>query len=69
MSVLDVAQSGLERQGNIFHPMNLLRVKLLDAATEAAISLNNWDVALEYGVKNIPGLKLVGGMGKDYREF
>ncbi|KAK3850333.1 hypothetical protein Pcinc_042958 [Petrolisthes cinctipes] len=59
---LDIAQRGLERQGdNLFHPMNLLRVRLLDAATEAAISLSNWNLALQYGIQNIPALRLYYG--------
>lgn len=58
---VDVCQKALELQGNLFYKLNILRVKLLDAAFEASISVENWNTALEYGVQNIEGVKFYYG--------
>ncbi|XP_045608881.1 histone-lysine N-methyltransferase SMYD3 isoform X2 [Procambarus clarkii] len=58
---LDVCRRALEMQGNLFYKLNLLCVKLQDAAFEAAIGVENWSSALEYGIKNIEGVKFYYG--------
>ncbi|KAG7172655.1 histone-lysine N-methyltransferase SMYD3-like 2, partial [Homarus americanus] len=58
---LDLSQRGLEMQGDLFYKLNLLRVKFLDAAFEAAICVENWDTAIKYGMQNIEGVKFCYG--------
>ncbi|XP_054272967.1 histone-lysine N-methyltransferase SMYD3 [Macrosteles quadrilineatus] len=56
-SYLDVAKTCLEKQGEMFHPLNLQRVKVLDAAFESSISVNQWSDAREFGKLLLPGYR------------
>ncbi|XP_071549068.1 histone-lysine N-methyltransferase SMYD3-like isoform X2 [Panulirus ornatus] len=58
---LDLCQRVIEKQGDLFHKLNILRVRFLDAGFEAAIALHNWDIAIQYGTQNIEGLKFYYG--------
>lgn len=54
---LDLCEKGLERATGVLHDLNLLLVKLQDAAFEASISLGHWEKASCYGISNIKGLR------------
>lgn len=47
---LDICKICLEKQGDLFHDLCLIRSKLLDAAFDSAIQLQLWEVAEQYGV-------------------
>lgn len=53
---LDLCEKGLDKATGVLHDLNLLLVKLRDAAFEAAISLGHWEKATTYGLSNIEGL-------------
>lgn len=48
----------LEKQGNLFHDLCLVRCKMLDAAFDAAIQLGSWESATEFGVPLVSAYKL-----------
>jgi len=54
----DVCKMCLDKQGNLFHDLSLVRSKILDAAFDSSIQLELWDAAVEYGVPLIVAYKL-----------
>ena len=54
----DVCKVCLDKQGNLFHDLSLVRSKVLDAAFDSSIQLELWDAAVEYGVPLIGAYKL-----------
>ncbi|XP_075155456.1 SET and MYND domain containing, class 3 isoform X1 [Haematobia irritans] len=57
IAYLDVCKFLLNKQEELFHPLNCWYVKTLDAAFEAAIDVGKWKEALEYGKKLLPGFR------------
>jgi hypothetical protein len=47
----------IKRQDGVLHEENVLRIKSLDTAFEAAINCQHWEAACEFGKKLIPGLR------------
>uniref|UniRef100_A0A8D8YDI3 Histone-lysine N-methyltransferase SMYD3 n=1 Tax=Cacopsylla melanoneura TaxID=428564 RepID=A0A8D8YDI3_9HEMI len=56
-SYLDVCQTSLRKTEGLFHPYNVYQLQILDSAFSAAIDLNHWTEAKEYGKKLILGQK------------
>jgi hypothetical protein len=54
---LDVCRIVLKKQSDLFHPLNLLRAKTLDAAFESAIELGQWEDAVVYGKILLPAFQ------------
>ena len=54
---LETANSMLKKQGDLFHKINLWRVKTMDAAFEAAINAATWEVARSFGLENLDGIR------------
>jgi len=54
---LDVCKLCLEKQADMFHPMNLLRVKTLDFAFESAVHMGSCAEALRLGIELEPGYR------------
>ncbi|CAG0915467.1 unnamed protein product [Notodromas monacha] len=54
---LDVCRGVLNRQSKLFHPVNIWRIRTLDAAFDAAINLELWSEALEYGRLSLDGYR------------
>ena len=54
---LPLPKASFANKKSIFHPKNLWRTKVLDDAMEAAISEQRFEEALDYGLKNIEGMK------------
>lgn len=54
---LDVCKVCLKKQDGLFHPMNILRVKALDAAFESAIDVGSWEDAKRLGEEVEPGYR------------
>lgn len=59
---IDLCKMALDKQGSLFHKFNILRVRILDAGFEAAIDLGNWDTAVEFGAKNMDGIRFYYGI-------
>lgn len=57
IAYLDVCEICLNKQESLLHPLNVWHVKTLDAAFEAAIKVQKWTTALEYGLRLIPGFR------------
>ncbi|XP_075227932.1 SET and MYND domain containing, class 3 isoform X2 [Lycorma delicatula] len=57
VAYIDVCKMCLNKQEDLFHPLNLLHVKTLDLAFESSIELNQWENARKYGTLVIPGYK------------
>ncbi|XP_037928610.1 histone-lysine N-methyltransferase SMYD3-like, partial [Teleopsis dalmanni] len=57
VAYLDVLQICLNKQKDYLHPLNLWRVKTLDAAFDAYIEVGKWVDALEIGRLLIPGYR------------
>ncbi|PSN32785.1 hypothetical protein C0J52_25743 [Blattella germanica] len=55
IAYLDVCKVCLKKQQGLFHPLDLLHVKVLDLAFESSIEMNQWDQAFEYGMELIGG--------------
>lgn len=49
----------IKRQIGVLHPENILAMKSLDMAFDAAIKCEQWERAIEYGTKLAPVLKWV----------
>lgn len=60
---LDVCKICLKKQQGLFHPLDLLHVKVLDLAFESSIEMGQWEQALEFGEE------LVLGYQKYYRDY
>ncbi|XP_012275467.1 histone-lysine N-methyltransferase SMYD3 isoform X2 [Orussus abietinus] len=58
MAYLDISKLCLNKQEGIFHPTNIQYVRTMEAALEAAVTLNNWEIAEAYATKLIPGYLL-----------
>lgn len=56
-SYLDVCQTSLRKQEDLFHKYNVYFLQMLDSAFSAAIDLSHWSEAKAYGEKLIPGQK------------
>ncbi|XP_059481102.1 histone-lysine N-methyltransferase SMYD3 [Neocloeon triangulifer] len=54
VAYLDVCRVVLRKQGDLFHPLNLLRAKTLDSAFESAIELQQWEDAADCGRSLLP---------------
>ncbi|KAJ4437510.1 hypothetical protein ANN_17655, partial [Periplaneta americana] len=52
---LDVCKVCLKKQQGLFHPLDLLHVKVLDLAFESSIELGQWEQANEYGQELVAG--------------
>ncbi|CAG0908240.1 unnamed protein product [Cyprideis torosa] len=55
---MDVCRTSLRAQEEAgFHPLNILRIKMLDSALDAALYLELWEEAAEYGRQGLLGYK------------
>jgi SET and MYND domain-containing protein len=45
----------LKKQQGLFHPLDLLHVKVLDLAFESSIEMAQWEQALEFGQELLLG--------------
>jgi len=54
-SDLDTCKVCLKKQQGLFHPLDLLHVKVLDLAFESSIELGQWEQALEFGQELVLG--------------
>uniref|UniRef100_A0A1B6M851 MYND-type domain-containing protein n=2 Tax=Graphocephala atropunctata TaxID=36148 RepID=A0A1B6M851_9HEMI len=57
IAYLDVCKVCLEKQGDLFHPLNLHRVKVLDSAFESSVLLGQWQEARRFGHLLLPGYR------------
>ncbi|KAK8746922.1 hypothetical protein OTU49_016900, partial [Cherax quadricarinatus] len=57
----------IERQGSIFHPFNVWRVRTLDFAFNVAVFNGFWSRALAYGEENLEGMRYC--YGSDHPTF
>ncbi|KAJ1520655.1 hypothetical protein ONE63_003760 [Megalurothrips usitatus] len=62
VAYLDVCKVCLKKQDGLFHPMNLLRIKALDAAFESAIDVGAWEDAKRFGEEVEPGYRKYYGI-------
>ena len=54
---LDVCNMILDKQEGILYYFNVRKIKILDLAFEASISMQRWDDALSYGTKLLNGFR------------
>ncbi|KAI9590749.1 histone-lysine N-methyltransferase SMYD3 isoform X1 [Glossina fuscipes] len=57
VAYLDVCKICLKKHKEFVHSLNVWHVKILDAAFEAAIAVNKWGEALEFGKQLLPGFR------------
>ncbi|XP_076035208.1 histone-lysine N-methyltransferase SMYD3-like isoform X2 [Oratosquilla oratoria] len=61
------AQQILEKQGDILHPLNAVRIRTLDIAFNAAFKGGAFLLAMEYGEQNKEGMRFA--YGKDHPSY
>lgn len=51
----------LQKHVGLLHPLNVHHIKLLDLAFESAINISKWSLAVEFGLRVLPGLRKYNG--------